>query len=258
MKKQNGITLISLIITIIIMLILAGVALSMVMGDGSIVNQATSATEKTRAGEIKEEISVALAEQKTSQYSGINSRGREEVIEELYNKGKLTSDEVEQLKSQTTIVIDGEEIDFSEIQGLNEYGLYLNKKYICENFVGEHDEQNVEVVFKDNKSIEINSFITGRTFSVGDSINMEDFLGVSFATTGSMKTNQVYSGKGSFDMDCKCWYDSNGVAYYNFVLNDDIVSYENQKVNIGGGSLVITFFDNGRKFDFGGNTFVLK
>ena len=107
MKKQNGITLISLIITIIIMLILAGVSLSMVMGDGSMLEQANSATEKTRAGEIKEEISVALAEQKTSEYSGINSRGREEVIEELYNKGSLTSDEVEQLKSQTTIVIDG-------------------------------------------------------------------------------------------------------------------------------------------------------
>ena len=65
MKKQNGITLISLIITIIIMLILAGVALSMVMGDGSVIEQANTATEKTRLAEVKEEISLALAEQKT-------------------------------------------------------------------------------------------------------------------------------------------------------------------------------------------------
>ena len=35
---------------------------------------------------IKEEISMALAEQKTSEYSGINSRGREEVIEELASR----------------------------------------------------------------------------------------------------------------------------------------------------------------------------
>ena len=46
MKKQNGITLIALIITIIVLLILAGVALSTLTGNGSIVENANKAVEK--------------------------------------------------------------------------------------------------------------------------------------------------------------------------------------------------------------------
>ena len=87
---------------------------------------------------------------------------------------------------------------------------------------------------------------------------MMDFLGTSFASTNSLKLNQVYTGKGTFDMDCKCWYDSNGVGHYNFILNPDIVSYDTNKANIGGNSLVINFLEDGNKFEFGGNIFVLK
>ena len=61
MKKQEGITLISLIITIIIMLILAGVALSMVTGDGSVVEQAISAVDKTENAQHNEEAQIEEA-----------------------------------------------------------------------------------------------------------------------------------------------------------------------------------------------------
>lgn len=46
-KKQNGITLIALIITIIVMLILTGVTLSITLGDNGLVNKAKEATEAT-------------------------------------------------------------------------------------------------------------------------------------------------------------------------------------------------------------------
>ena len=41
--NNKGITLVSLVITIIVMLILAGVSLSMVLGDGSVLDQAKNA-----------------------------------------------------------------------------------------------------------------------------------------------------------------------------------------------------------------------
>ena len=52
--KEKGITLISLIITIIIILILAGISLNMIKGDSSILNQAISAQDKTIKGALKE------------------------------------------------------------------------------------------------------------------------------------------------------------------------------------------------------------
>ena len=60
MKKQNGITLISLIITIISMLILAGVALSMVIGEGSVIEQASTAQKETENSQDYEELQLSV------------------------------------------------------------------------------------------------------------------------------------------------------------------------------------------------------
>ena len=63
MKYTNdirGITLVSLVITIIVMLILAGVGISMVTGEGSVLDQAITASEKQSYESAKEAISILL------------------------------------------------------------------------------------------------------------------------------------------------------------------------------------------------------
>ena len=52
--KESGITLIALVVTIIVLLILAGVSIAMLTGENGILNQATKAkneTEKAQANE---------------------------------------------------------------------------------------------------------------------------------------------------------------------------------------------------------------
>ncbi len=56
--NNRGITLVSLVITIIVMLILAGVSLNMIMGDTSVLKQASKATISKKLSEIKEEYQV--------------------------------------------------------------------------------------------------------------------------------------------------------------------------------------------------------
>ena len=46
LKQQKGITLVALIITIIVLLILAGVTISLVLGDNGILNHAQDAGER--------------------------------------------------------------------------------------------------------------------------------------------------------------------------------------------------------------------
>ena len=46
MKGQNGITLVALVITVIVLLILAGVALSVVTADGGLFTKASNAATK--------------------------------------------------------------------------------------------------------------------------------------------------------------------------------------------------------------------
>ena len=60
MKKQTGITLIALVITIIILLILAGIVIFFGLGDKGIITKAITAKNDTDEAKIKEEIEMIL------------------------------------------------------------------------------------------------------------------------------------------------------------------------------------------------------
>ena len=53
-KANKGITLIALVITIIVLLILAGVSIAMLTGENGILAQATNAREKTKLNHGKQ------------------------------------------------------------------------------------------------------------------------------------------------------------------------------------------------------------
>ena len=59
MKKQNGITLVALIITIIVMLILAGIGISIAMGDNGILKQAQNSKTLQEIAVEKDKILTA-------------------------------------------------------------------------------------------------------------------------------------------------------------------------------------------------------
>ena len=60
MKNQKGITLIALVITIIVLLILAGVSIAMLTGQNGILTQANSAKSETSKAEAVERINLTL------------------------------------------------------------------------------------------------------------------------------------------------------------------------------------------------------
>lgn len=72
-NKDSGITLIALVITIIVLLILAGISISMLAGDNSILQKATDAKTQTGIGQEKETIALAynsaLAKKVSNGYS---------------------------------------------------------------------------------------------------------------------------------------------------------------------------------------------
>ena len=60
MKNQKGITLIALVITIIVLLILAGVSIAMLTGDNGILTQSRNAKVSQIEGTVREEVSLAV------------------------------------------------------------------------------------------------------------------------------------------------------------------------------------------------------
>ena len=66
LKKKKGITLIALVITIIVLLILAGVSIAMLTGDNGILKQALSAKELTEISSEEEYINLLIIEHQTN------------------------------------------------------------------------------------------------------------------------------------------------------------------------------------------------
>ncbi len=73
-KNERGITLIALIITVIILLILAGITINSVVGDNGIINKAKDAASKTNQAVINEEESIQEIERQ------INKEENDELV----------------------------------------------------------------------------------------------------------------------------------------------------------------------------------
>ena len=69
MKKNKGLTLISLVVTIIILLIMAGVSINMIIGENGVLTQATTVEEEYNKGEVLEELNVMITEKYLDAYS---------------------------------------------------------------------------------------------------------------------------------------------------------------------------------------------
>ncbi len=118
--REQGITLIALVVTIVVLLILAGVSISMLTGENGIITQAQEAKENTRGGEVKERVEMAANENRTIDYTNGNPEDKttkEEMIAELEGEKKLTSKEVETLQTTNLITIGSIEIDFGILEG---------------------------------------------------------------------------------------------------------------------------------------------
>ena len=77
-RKKNGITLIALVITIIVLLILAGVSIAMLTGENGILTQAQKAKNETEEARIEEENRITDYEDYISQYTNggyVESKG---------------------------------------------------------------------------------------------------------------------------------------------------------------------------------------
>ena len=68
-KQVKGITLIALVVTIIVLLILAGVSISMLTGDKGILGQANNAKKQTEISSEKEAIQLTMINKEVSNNS---------------------------------------------------------------------------------------------------------------------------------------------------------------------------------------------
>ena len=73
-KENDGITLIALVVTIIILLLLAGISISMLTGNNSILNRAGEAKNTSGTKGLKEEVQIILMSRQINNSTGIENK----------------------------------------------------------------------------------------------------------------------------------------------------------------------------------------
>ena len=69
MKNNKGITLIALVVTIIVLLILAGVSIAMLSGQNGILNRASQATWQSKLGDAESTVALSVSNFLTDYYA---------------------------------------------------------------------------------------------------------------------------------------------------------------------------------------------
>lgn len=68
-KNQNGITLVALVVTIVVLLILAGVTIALVMNNNSVINRAKDVRDLSGDKSVRELVSVAVMATQTDYFT---------------------------------------------------------------------------------------------------------------------------------------------------------------------------------------------
>ena len=111
MRKEKGITLIALIITIVILIILAGVSINLLIGKDGLIGRASNAKNDTNLKGAEEKVTLILGEYGIEKYTGTQTLM--EYLTKQKEDGNL--DEVTDNKDGTiTVEVDGYEVVIKE------------------------------------------------------------------------------------------------------------------------------------------------
>ena len=152
LNKQNGITLIALVISIIVMLILAGVSINAIIGEKGILTQTKDAAMKNKLATLLEQIDIYRVSQEMENKTGLelypikkNDTGSLITITSKLQNGELTlSDLKSELKQY--LVRKATQIDTTIVANVNDYKVYKDYYYIDENLIPAVSEFNGRVV----------------------------------------------------------------------------------------------------------------
>src|SRR5574344_231895 len=80
-KSTNGITLVALVVTIVILLILAGVSIGTLVGENGIIGRASEAKIKTEIADIKEQIQTDILGEQSGNNGNISDNSLKTILE---------------------------------------------------------------------------------------------------------------------------------------------------------------------------------
>ena len=111
-KNKKGITLIALVVTIVVLLILAGVTISLLLDENGIIAKSKDARNANRAGAIKEEITLWKAEKFAADNGAGSHESMDDFLTRLKTRGLISDEDIATIKDTRKLQVGKETIVF--------------------------------------------------------------------------------------------------------------------------------------------------
>ena len=112
LKNKNAITLIALVVTIVVLLILAGVTISLLLDENGIIAKSKDARNANRAGAIKEEITLWKADKFAADNGAGSHESMDDFLARLKTRGLISDEDIATIKDTRKIQVGKETIVF--------------------------------------------------------------------------------------------------------------------------------------------------
>ncbi len=233
-KKNGGITLIALVITIIVLLILAGVTIATLTGDNGILTKAQEASEDTKRANAEEQVKLAVqASYGTDGKINMDTLNNElKKIEGLTYKGSAISDSNKITSLPDTVNVDGYDVTINGNGSVGDNGGNDNTETIVEGvtipdgfyYVGGSKAEGIVI------SDDPNDENKGTSWDVAKALKGNQFVWVPVEDDSAFKTYEGYKN-GDIDSkleNCKEPYENgyaNEVSEYN-AMKESVLEHD--------------------------------
>ena len=242
-RNNKGITLIALIVTIVVILILAGVSISMLTGEDGIIKQAQDSKEDTRGASAKEEIDLWKSNIKMDKLTGSETAEKQEdLLNRLVEDGTLTQEEADKLEAGETITIGKSEISLDVTTdggsgGGNEITLPMPENAVVSQITGEYESEDEGIVIYIMKDADGDGTIDTPDWTDVEKMQTtyDQFVWVPVpnpvAASDAELTTMMSEGKYPIAVAIE-GTDDNGLQNYRGALYDFVLSSDGTKVDI--------------------------
>ena len=201
LQHNKGITLIALIVTIVVLLILAGVSIAVITGDDGVIKSANQAKTEQRGGTVEDRVAVWKAGKATSEYTHRETKTEDEMLNDLINDKLLFEDEID--RENKKITIGSKEIDYSTGNG---NGLKLEPDNGKEELILEYEVSAGDTIQLPHYS----SSSDEDTIEFNFQVNWGDGTTETGITNSNIseKSKHQYQNAGTYDIKIKGKYES--------------------------------------------------
>ena len=112
LKNKKGITLIALVVTIVVLLILAGVTISLLLDENGIIAKSKDARNANRAEAIKEEITLWKADKFAADNGAGSHESMDDFLARLKTRGLISDEDIATIKDTRKLQVGKETIVF--------------------------------------------------------------------------------------------------------------------------------------------------